>query len=90
MASEEASCAWGNIRSTISCNATRMARRRMVHSRVERLGQNRNPVTTVRGRATDMARFSDRELYAISRNFSRLLSQRREPDGEVPWRYWTG
>jgi hypothetical protein len=41
------------------------------------------PLLSVRGRAANLARFCDRELYAISRYFSRTLSQRREPDGEV-------
>ncbi len=41
------------------------------------------PLLDVRGKAANLARFCDREPYAISRYFSRDSNQRREPDGEV-------
>jgi hypothetical protein len=41
------------------------------------------PLLTIRGKAAELARFCDREPYAISRYFSRSPRQRREPDGEV-------
>jgi hypothetical protein len=41
------------------------------------------PLLSVRGMAADLARFSHRNPWDISRYFARQASRRREPDGEV-------